>query len=415
MRAAAFRSRRALALAAALAAAAAAVAWAAGGVGPAPGDGAGEGWTVRRGDLPLTVEATGTLRSTDSQQLGPPQVPGTWNYEISWMAPEGTEVGPGAPVVRFDASQLERQLLEKVAERDSAETELDKKRVDLERARQEAGLRIAEAEARLRRARLATDVPEELTSAKELVEARIDREIAEREVASLTDRRDLEQAAGRAELGALREKRDRAAARVVEIEEQIAKMTVTAPRNGTVIYVADRGREKPKVGDSVWQMQKVVEIPDLRRMEAEGQVDEADAGRIAVGQEVSLRLDAHPDHRYSGTVARIANAIERRWRGNPVKQVDVVVALGETDAERMRPGMRFQGEIVVERAEGALLVPSEAVESTPAGPVVRRRTLFASELVPVGLGRAGGDEVEVLSGLTEGDRLLPVGAEDVER
>jgi len=402
------RSRRGLALGAVLAAAAAAVAWAAAG-GPAPGGGAGEGWTVRRGDLPLTVEVSGTLRSTDSQRLGPPQVSGIWNYEISWLAPEGSEVGPGAPVVRFDASELERRLLEKVAERDSAETELGKQRVDLERAAQEAGLRIAEAEARLRRARLAVDVPEELTSAKELTEARIDREIAEREVASLAARRDLEQAAGRAELAALREKRDRAAARVREIEEQIARMTVAAPRAGTVIYVAERGDEKPKVGDSVWQMQKVVEIPDLRRMEAEGRVDEADVGRIAVGQEVAFRLDAHPDHRYAGRVARIANAVERRWRGNPVKEVDVVIALESTDAERMRPGMRFQGEIVVERAEGVLLVPPEAVESTTDGPVVRRSGLFGSELVRVSLGRAGDDEVEVLAGLEEGDRLLPVG------
>lgn len=414
MSAAFLRSRRALGLGAALAAAAAAVAWAAGG-GPATGAGGGEGWTVRRGDLPLTVEVSGTLRSTDSQQLGPPQVPGTWNYEVSWMAPEGSEVGPGEPVVRFDATELERQLLAKLAERDSAETELEKRRVELERSGQEAGLKLAEAEARLRRARLATDVPPELTSAKELAEARIDRGIAEREVASLTARRELEQAAGRAELAALREKRDRAAARVGEIEEQIRRMTLTAPRAGTVIYVADRGGDKPKVGDSVWQMQKVVEIPDLRRMEAEGQVDEADVGRIAVGQEVTLRLDAHPDQRYGGTVRRIANAVERRWRGNPVKEVDVVVALAATDAERMRPGMRFQGEIVVERVRDALLVPPAAVASTPDGPVVRRRTLLGDELVSVELGRAGGDEVEVLAGLAAGDRLLPVGREELAR
>lgn len=403
------RSRRArlaaaavggLALVAALAAGAAAFANAE----PAGGDAR---WSVTRGDLPVTVEVTGTLRSTDSTLVGPPQIPTMWNYKIAFLVPEGMEVQAGMPVVRFDTSTLERELLDKIAERDQAETQLEKKRVELEKALRDQELRLAEARAELERSRLKVDVPEELASAKELFEAQVDHRVAAEKVASLAERIELERRAGRAELGSLAEKRRRAAVRVAEIETYLERLTVRAPRAGTVIYQADWQGNKVKVGDEVWQMRKVLEIPDLSSMEAEGTVDEADFGRLAAGQRVTFRLDAHPQVEYVGRVREIGKSVQRRDRGAPVKEVELVVALDATDTERMRPGMRFQGEVEVERADDVLLVPAEAVRSTAAGPVVCRRTLFGTEEVAIEAGRRDERFVEVLSGVAEGQRLVP--------
>lgn len=374
-------------------------------LGLAAGDG-GPALRVERGDLELTAEVSGTLRSVDSDLLGPPNIPSMWNYKIAFMAPEGAEVRPGQPVLRFDTSELERRLQETTAERDSAATELEKKRVDLERTLRDLELQLAEARARLGKAELKVDVPEDLGSAQELREARLDRDLAAAEVESLQRRLELTERAGRAEVAALREKRDRAEQRVREMQEYLDRLTVAAPRAGTVIYVTDWRGDKKKVGDDVWQMQKVLEIPDLDRMEAVGHVDEADSGRVAEGQPASVRLDAHPETEYAARVSEIASAVTRKDRGNPLKQVELVLTLEETDTERMRPGMRFQGEVVVERTEDVLLAPADAVRSTPEGAVTFRRTWRGVEEVHPEVGRRSDRHVEILSGLDEGDVLV---------
>lgn len=367
----------------------------------------GEDWVeVRREDLVSGVEVTGTLGAVQSVQLGPPQVPGLYDYKIAFMAPEGMEVRQGQPVLGFDTSELERTLLEKMAERDQAQTELEKRQTDLDLQLGEARMQLAEAEATQRRTALKADVPADLVASNELEQNRADLELAERRIAFNKERLILRQRQGRAELEALRNKRDRAAQRVAETQAAIQKMTVAAPRDGTVVYISSRGGEKKKVGDTSWMAEKVIEIPDLRRMKAEGQVDEADAGRIDVGQPVRLALDAHPDVAFTGRVRAIRGAVGRKSRFNALKVVTLELELDRTDPQRMRPGMRFLGTIEIDRAPKALVIPAEAVANRAGGPVVYRRGRWEAEEVPVELGRRNERLVEVLDGLSAGDRVL---------
>ena len=79
-------------------------------------------WTeVRRGDLVLGVEVTGTLQAVNTSSLGPPQLRDYWEYKIATMAPEGEEVATGDPVLAFDASDLEQKLQRQEAEAEEAE------------------------------------------------------------------------------------------------------------------------------------------------------------------------------------------------------------------------------------------------------------------------------------------------------
>ncbi|HKV06831.1 MAG TPA: efflux RND transporter periplasmic adaptor subunit [Thermoanaerobaculia bacterium] len=361
---------------------------------------------VRRDDLVIGVPVTGTLSAVQSVLVGPPQVSEVWDYKISFLAPEGARVRRGQPVVSFDTSELEQTLLQKMAERDSADQELEKLRVNLEKSREEDELRLAEAEARHRRAALKVKVPSELVARNELAQSRADLGLAEREIKYLKDRLRLEQSTAQAQITALVSRRDRAAARVRETEEAIARMTVTAPRDGTVIY-SEGGRrgEKKKIGDSVWRGQSVLEIPDLNRMRAEGEIDEADAGRVAVGQRVTLRLDAHPDVVFSGRVRTLRGAVQTKSRNNPLKVVRLEIDLDQTDSQRMRPGMRFLGTVEIERAPRVLVVPAEAVFTRADGPVVYRRTRWGFEEVRPGLGRRNDRLVEIKSELAPGDRV----------
>jgi multidrug resistance efflux pump len=367
--------------------------------------GGGDWIELRRDDLVVGAPVAGTLSSVQAVRIGPPQVESMWEFKIAFLAPEGAQVAAGDPVLGFDTSELERDLLDKMAERDSAQKELEKSRTHDEIEESDQRLQLAEAEARQRRAALKVEVPPELVSAKELAEAREDLALANREIAYLKERLRLAELQHRAEADALAKRRDRAAGRVSEMEDAIRRMTVTAPRAGTVVYVAAGDGEKKKVGDSCWRGQSVLEIPDLRTMRAEGEIDEADAGRVAAGQRVTLRLDAHPDVVFTGRVRSIGGAVRSRSEANPLKVVKLEIDLDRTDPQRMRPGMRFSGTVEIERAAKVLVAPAEAVFTRPEGPVVFRRAGWgAVEVRPV-LGRRNERLVEIVKGLAAGDLI----------
>jgi HlyD family secretion protein len=363
---------------------------------------------VRREDLVIGVPVTGTLSAVQSTVIGPPQLPEVWDFKIAFLAPEGMQVRQGQPVLGFDTSELETKLQEKIAERDSAQKELEKRQVNLEIGRRDDEMRLAEAEARHRKARNKVNVPDELVARNELAEARTDLALAEREIRYYKDRLRLQTGQATAEIESLRNRRDRAAARVRETEAAIARMTVTAPRDGTIIYESSGRGEKKKIGDSVWRGQTVLEIPDLRRMRAEGEIDEADAGRVAVGQRVTLRLDAHPDVVFTGHVRNLRGAVQAKSRNNPLKVVRLEIDLARTDPQRMRPGMRFLGTVELERVPKVLAVPTDAVFNRAGGPVLYRRTRWGFEEVRPELGRRNDRLVEIRGGLAPGDKISRV-------
>ena len=154
-------------------------------------------------------------------------------------------------------------------------------------------------------------------------------------------RADLAQRADAAELAALGEQHRRAEERVAEIKAYIARVSMTAPRDGIVIYCANRDGVKKKIGDGAWRAEKVVETDDVTVMMARGQVDEADSARVAAGQHVTLRLDAHPDEEFAGHIDSIAKIVQRQSSKNPLKVMQLEIAFEKTEPHIMLPGMRF--------------------------------------------------------------------------
>jgi len=362
--------------------------------------------TAERRDLVIGAAVEGVLRAVESVDVGPPTLPMVYEFKLAMLAPEGSRVAEGEPVMRFDTTQLQQRLQELIAERDATLRLLEKRTADYAIERRDTELELAEARAELRRAEFELAVPEEVAARRELERARIDHRLAVQRIRALEGRLGHLESRRRAELDDLANKSAQAEARVEEVRNAIDRMTVRAPRAGTVIYTTQRRGEKPKVGDTVWRTQDVLSIPDLDRMRAEGRVAEADVGRLAVGQPVTLRLDSYPDVEYRGRLRRIGRAVENRSRHSPEKVVAVEIDLDRTDASRMRPGMRFRGRVEVDRVEDVLTVPARAVFPTADGAAVHRRTLLGRELLHPTLGRRNDELYEVLSGLAEGDRVL---------
>ncbi|MCA9704719.1 MAG: HlyD family efflux transporter periplasmic adaptor subunit [Myxococcales bacterium] len=380
-----------------------------------PGGGQPEWVEVERGTLVVDVDVTGTLEAVDSAPVGPPGIPGVWNYKLAMMAPEGEEVKEGALILAFDTTELDQRLEEKTSSRDSAAKQLEMKKASAKVAQQDNALALAEAKAELNKAKLKAEAPAEITSVLELEKARIDLSLATEKVAYLERKGRSIRRSNEAEIARWRSQRDRAEERVGEITAAIGQMQVKSPRGGTVIYETNWRGEKKKVGDGVWRAETVLQVASLAEMEAAGEVDEVDGARVAVGQPVSLRLDAQADVELRGTIREISRTVQRQSPENPLKVVRLEIALeregdgeGEQGGARLRPGMRFRGNVETDRVEDALLVPLEAIVVTPEGPVAYRRGDQGPQAVPVTLGRRNAEKVEVTAGLEEGDEIEAV-------
>ncbi len=367
----------------------------------------GEWVNVARADIATRVDVTRTLASAEAGTFGPPQLANVWDFKIAMMAPEGSDVKAGDPILGFDVSDLQKRLDENSAESEQASKEIEKRRADLRLRREDENMNLAEAQAKLRKTELKLETPADIIGVKERKQVELDFALSKREVAETGARiRDLERAAA-AEIALLESKYQRASTIVAETKDAIGRMTVRAPRSGTVVYSQNWRGDKKKVGDTCWRAERVMEIPDLTRMIAKGEVDEIDAGKVAVGQRVTLRLDAHPDDELHGTIVSAATTVQQQQNTrDPLKVLKVEIGLDKSDPAKMRPGMRFQGTIELAHSKNAIVVPREAVFASAAGATVVRRNLFGVETVTLKVGKQNDKVVEVLHGLRDGDRVL---------
>jgi HlyD family secretion protein len=380
--------------------------------GPGCSQGAGEPLLieVRRDHMVVGVEVTGVLEAVDSTDIKPPPLPNVWNFKIASLAPEGQDVKPGDPVIAFDPSEQMRELESMQNEADAAQRKLEKKRDDAQLARRDDELKIAEAEATLRKATLKTDAPGDLVASVLQRQVELDAQAAQLALDAARSRAEQTSRSNAEEIQRLTEKASYARQRVAELQKAIAKMQVTAPRAGTIVYAANEQGEKHKVGDNTWKMADILRIVGLGNMLGNGEVDEVEMARLAEGQRVVLRLDALPDVQLQGKIATLARSVQAKSNTDPSKVVKLKIAIDPTTAP-LRPGMRFRGQVEIERLASVVQVAADAVFVTADGPVAYRKTGDGLERVALSLGRRTQTAIEVVSGLAPGDRVSRIDPE----
>lgn len=366
---------------------------------------------VKRADLVLGVEVTGELAAVDSTDIKPPALGDTWDFKIANLATEGAEVKQGDPIVAFDPSEHMRTLETLENEADAADKKLAKKRDDAALARRDEELAIAEAEARVRKAALKTTTPSDLVASVEQKVLELDEQLAKLQLDQARTKAGQAAKSDAAEIQKLADHHAYLVKRVQDIKSDIQRMEVTAPRAGTVVFPSNWRGEKKKVGDSAWRMEVVLQIVALGKMVGNGQVDEIDMARVAVGQPVAMYLDALPDVQLRGRVESIAKSVAPKSHTDPSNVVKVKVAVDAAEGVPLRPGMRFRGEVETERLANVVQVPADAVFVTPDGPVAYRANGDGLARVALTLGKRNATVIEVKAGLAPGDRVSRVDPE----
>ena len=185
-------------------------------------------------------------------------------------------------------------------------------------------------------------------------------------------------------------------AQVQRLEQQLQMEAVTAPKSG-VIYSLE-----VKPGAYVTKGQLLAQINQPGKVKLRAYVDEPDLGRIARGQSVRIEWDGMADARWTGVVEKPAEqvvALNNRTVGYVLCSID-----GEP--KELIPNLNVKVEITTARKPDVLTVPRSAVFNQDGKPVVLVVAGEKTEIKPVALGMITAEEIEILQGLREGDRIV---------
>jgi multidrug efflux pump subunit AcrA (membrane-fusion protein) len=123
---------------------------------------------------------------------------------------------------------------------------------------------------------------------------------------------------------------------------------------------------------------------------------------------VLVTLEAYADRVVEGKVTKVGQVTSNEgwWSGEEaVKKFEIEVTLGNTDV-KIRPGISARTEIVVGEVSEALHVPLQAVFSEEGKTFCFQGDARSNKRVDVVAGRSSDSQVEIVSGLKEGDRVL---------
>lgn len=362
---------------------------------------------VKRGEFNVTVTTSGELRAPKSVQITAPtnaQQAGAFQMKIQSLVAEGTVVKEGDVVAELDRSTLANQMQE-------VSLALQKAQALFQQAQLDTTLTLSQAREDLRNMELS------------LEERRIQKEQAVYEAPSVRRQADIDYEKATRGLAKAKvdykTKNEQAVAKMSEVGADLARQqnrlnavqdvmsafTIKSPAAGMVIYVKEWNGRKKSVGSQVspWEP-AVATLPDLSQMESITYVNEIDVRKLAVGQQVSIALDADPTKQLRGTVVQVANVGEQRPNADS-KVFEVRVNVEKPDTT-LRPGMTTSNAISTHTIKDALFVPIEAVQSDSGVAFVYKRNGARLVRQEIETGAMNDDEIVVSRGLAAADRVL---------
>jgi HlyD family secretion protein len=304
---------------------------------------------LSRGDVSLTITATGNLYPTNEVTVGSELSGTTLEVYVNF----NDRVTKGQPLVRLDTSKLAQQTESSRAAVKSALALVT-----------QAEATVKESEATLTRQQ---DL-QRISGGKVPSKLDIDTAIA------TADRARANLVSAQASVG-------QAEAQVKINESDLSKAIIKSPIDGVVLTRSIEPGQT--VAASFTSPQLFVIAEKLERMKLEVAIAEADIGRVAKGQPATFTVDAWPDRAYTASVSIVAY-------GSAVTENVVTY---ETDLEvtnddlSLRPGMTATADILVAESKNVFLVPTVALRFVPpaAGAAVAgaAKKSFVQSLIPM--------------------------------
>ena len=347
---------------------------------------------VKTAPLTQSVVATGRIATPARIAIGSPIAATV--LEIT--AREGDVVAPGQVLARLradDAAAL-------VAQAEAARVEAEARRTQVEKLGQPvAAQQLAQAEANLKVANAEAERARRLVAQGFYAQSKVDdalRNAANAATAVDAARAQLAaQVPGGTEREAARARVDQARAQLANARARAALLTLTAPSAGTVLT------RKAEPGDVAAAGKVLLELADAGETRIYATVDEKNLRFLKPGQKAAGVADAFPGQPFEAELYYLAPAVDPQ-RGT----VEIRFRVGKPPAF-LRPDMTVSVETVTGHKDSTLVLPAEAVREadSPRPWVLAVRDGVATR-VDVGIGLAGIGQVEITSGLADGDQAI---------
>ena len=180
-------------------------------------------------------------------------------------------------------------------------------------------------------------------------------------------------------------------------QDDLTNATMLAPSSGRVIGVTG------KVGDTVSANSTVVELADLGQIEIQTSIGQADVTSVQAGQSAVITFDARPNETFTGKVSRV---VPKKASTSGAVTYTVFVSVDKAPTGLL-PGMTSDADIIVAERKNALILPRRSIRATANATInlsVVQTGQPTSKSVKIGL--VGDTNVEILSGLQEGDQVV---------
>jgi HlyD family secretion protein/macrolide-specific efflux system membrane fusion protein len=203
-------------------------------------------------------------------------------------------------------------------------------------------------------------------------------------------------------------------------EDRLRYTQIIAPMDGTI---TERGIQPGEVVtpgvQATFEGKALLTVSDLSTLIVKADLNQIDVARVKLGQKVSLTLDALPGKSYEATLTKIAPASVTP-KGKDIDVFPVEATLSKADG-LIKPGMTADMRVHIETKKGILSLPIETVVKDQGKQYVTVVSADAkgkqkTERTEVKIGARNDRELEIASGLNEGQRVLikPASASDNE-
>jgi RND family efflux transporter MFP subunit len=184
---------------------------------------------------------------------------------------------------------------------------------------------------------------------------------------------------------------------VDELKITLANTTVTSPVDG---FVSKRVLDQGAFAGANTVILSVVDISIVRMV---ANLVEKDVKRVQPGVSALVEVDAFPGEQFTGQVSRVAPVFDPATRTAPM-EIEV-----PNPGFRLKPGMYARVKLTVDRRPNALTVPRGAIADIEGKRGVFMMENQVAKFHEVKTGLQDNERVEILDGLTEGQRVVTVG------
>jgi HlyD family secretion protein len=198
-----------------------------------------------------------------------------------------------------------------------------------------------------------------------------------------------------------------ARAAVERAEEELANATIKAPIHATVLSRdVEIGSPVSSILNLGANATLVMTLGDIEKVFVRGKVDEADIGRVRLGQLARITTESFRDKVFEGRVTQISPiGVEK----DNVTTFQVEVSI-ENPGKELKANMSANAEIVLQEYPGSLLVPEAAViydqQRNPSVDLLDAAAKTGRRRVSIKVGVGNGTKMQVTSGLKAGDRVV---------